>query len=262
METYKLLSGEDVQFVRPKGPVGSFLRRVERAAVDPVVSVQEITDLVYGTENPMLDVTSFPGRAVVTRAVHENPVWWVLQDLIGRKRVATGHLDLAAARARYTMTVPQAAERHGVHESAIRQAIAARRLPAWKDGGNWMLAPSDVEAFRVARRGPKPRAELEGGAELAARVGSAPGVSFRVKGASVDGEKVGDLRDGKIPPGWSSIGVLVSKGQKARFFRLEPSPDADEVALEGFYLRGPFKVAETINNARRAGEAFKSFGPA
>ncbi|KYF76558.1 hypothetical protein BE17_10810 [Sorangium cellulosum] len=55
------------------------------------------------------------------------------------------------------ITVPEAARRLGVGDSAIRQAIKVGRLRAQKDGGTWYVDPDAVAAYRVSNRGPRPK---------------------------------------------------------------------------------------------------------
>jgi hypothetical protein len=105
---------------------------------------------------------------------------------------------------------------------------------------------------------------------LRCRAGSAPGVSFRVKapervelggGAEGSSEELGILR-------WKRVGVISGAvrangaPKSFRFWVLEPGPTESEIELAGFYVRGPFKVVERINNDRRAREAWAAFRPA
>lgn len=251
---YKLLSGETINVPPQEADRDAFYRRALDAASDPRVSVQEMYDLVYGLENPMLDKTIMPGRATVTLAVHNDPLWIVLQDLIGRKRIATGHLDLARSNARYTMTVSEAAKKLGVSSSAVRQAIAARRLDAIKPAGEWLLDPNAVEAYRVAEH----KAHPQRGEQLEARIGSVQGLTFRIRGASVEGSREGAVRAGMIPAGWESIAVQVITKDRPRFFRLRPGRQQNELKEGGFYLRGPFDIAEHVEEQVTAVDAFKA----
>src|SRR5262249_7214209 len=104
LQIYELLSGETIEYPTPEDELARFIERARAGVSDPRVSEADLTALVYGLENPLLDKIIMPGRAVVTRAVFANPVWHMLCDLIGRKRVQAGTLDLGRAEARYTMT--------------------------------------------------------------------------------------------------------------------------------------------------------------
>ena len=81
-ERYTTILGEVIEYPAPSSEVAAFLERVKRAAHDPSVSEAQLSELVYGRENPVLDQTIFPGRGAVTKAVHANPVWPVMQDLL------------------------------------------------------------------------------------------------------------------------------------------------------------------------------------
>jgi excisionase family DNA binding protein len=215
--------------------------------------------LIYGRTNPLLDHAMVPGHSMVTAAVFENPIYHVLTDLLGRKRVQVGTLDLAAARARFTMTVGEAAERLGVNATAVRKAIAARRLVAWKDGPAWWLDPTTVDSFQLARRGLPPRLEV--------RMGNAPGVALRVKyPGDLEGEDrpAANTVAGTITH-WKRVAVLTSmerddgeKGQ--RLFILEPGGKESEVKAGDFYVRGRF-TTKKVNSSERAREQWKEFEP-
>ena len=251
-EKYTLLSGEEVEFPTPTGQLAEFLKSVHEAMLRPNVTAAWLQEYIYGVENPLLDKTILPGRAVVTKAVYENPVWHVLGDLIGRKRVAEGSLNIAAATKRYTMTVPEAASRLGIHESAVRQAIAARRLTSWKHGARHYLAPEEVANYRPSPAGPPPM--------LRVRVGSSPGARFSIK--QVGGNMLLDSPgspDAAVVGSWKRVAVLAGTKDKVRCWILEPGDVQDEIAFEGFFVRGRFRIVEKINNEVRARETFKAF---
>lgn len=101
-------------------------------------------------------------------------------------------------------------------------------------------------------------------AGLEVRMGSKEGVSFRLKAVRqlVDSTKEGSVRTGVLSEGWQQIAVMAGKGDEARMFVLEPAPGEDEtLGFKGFYVRGPFKITEKINNQRKAYERWKAFEP-
>lgn len=263
---YTLLSGETVEFTAPTGTLGAFVKRVLAAAKDPAVTERELTDLVHGPDNPMLDPGVVPGRMVATAEVYRDPLFHVLLDCVARKRLPPG-TGVVPARARYTMTVPDAAKQLGISESAIRQAIYASRLRARKDGGTYYLDPASVAGYRVSRRGPRRREGGHKGAPggiLEARIGSAPDASFRVKHTREEfelEEKHGAEWVGTIPGGWHRIGVLGTSKDRSRFWEIEPADGESVLHFEGFYLRGGFRIVETVSSTPKARAAFRGFEP-
>lgn len=254
-ETHRLLSGETIEYERPTGPLAAFLRRVRDAVNDPRVTETELSALIYGTENPLLDQSVLPGRGVVTRAVFADPVYHLMLDLLSQKRVQEGTLDVDKAAARYTLTVAQAAERAGVHESAIRQAIAANRLSAWKRGTRLYLAEDDVDAYKPARHGPAPPLEVCFGSKEGARL------SIKHDGGELVTEKAGAIHTGHLER-WKRAAVLAGSGDKVRFWQLEPGEELEEIGHAGFYVRGRARVVAKENNPQKARDAFIAFGVA
>ena len=157
MNTYRLLSGQNIEYPDPSPPVARFLARVRLAANDPNVSLSGLIELIYGPDNPLLDNMMLPGRSMVTKAVFANPVYHVMADQIGVKEVQLGLLDMNAARECYTLSVPQAAKRLGITPSAVRSAINAHRLAGMYDNGQWWIRPESVDSYKVSTRGPKRR---------------------------------------------------------------------------------------------------------
>jgi excisionase family DNA binding protein len=159
MATHTTLTGHAIEF-EAGGTFRAFLARLHGMLDDARVTDQEMIGVAYGRENPVLDHAFFPGRGCVTREVLEDPRYAVVADLLARKNVAVARLSIESLAEQYSLSVAQAAERIGVHESAVRQAIAARRLPSWLKAGRHHLAPSAVDAFALAtggkRRGPQP----------------------------------------------------------------------------------------------------------
>ncbi len=246
MLRHKLISGEEVE-VDESPEILAFIRRVRDLVNDPSASEDALVDVIYGKENRLLDQTIFEHRGAVTKEIVAKPAYLVLTDLLGQKRAMLGTLDVVQSAERYTMTVAEAAEKLGVHESAVRQAIAAGRLSSWKREGRHYLAPTEVENYQVSNRGPT-RAPIE---IMAGRDKPRKGCSFLVKFPG--SEPIASQS-------WNRIAVFISVGPKARFFELKPQPDGDEeVRQEGFFVRGAFKVAKTDNNAARAGKLFREF---
>ncbi|MCC6552224.1 MAG: helix-turn-helix domain-containing protein [Polyangiaceae bacterium] len=263
---YTLLSGKTIDLPALPADLAAFLLRVVAASKDPAVSERELGDLVLGPENPLLDAGVVPGRTVVTAGVYRDPVFHVMLDCLARKRLGPG-AGVLPARARYTMTVPDAAAQLGISESAVRQAICSSRLRARKDGGTYYLDPQSVAAYRVSRRGPRRRdagqRSAPGGA-LRARIGSRPDASFRVKhpGEALEVEEGrGSEWTFTIPAGWHRAAVLATSKDRSRYWEIEPAEGESTLSFEGFYLRGGFHVIEVVSASPKARSAFRAFEP-
>ncbi len=258
MERYTTIAGEVIEYQTPAPEVARFLARVVDATNDPSVTEAQLTELIYGVENPILAQGILPNHGVVTREVFADPLYHVLTDLLGRKRVQMGTLDPELARDEYTVTITEAAERLGVHPSAVRQAVQAHKLDAIKKGKTWLLKPSSVESYDRSRR-----ASPRGGAPPAvvASVGNVPGMSLRIRvegGELRETGREGKRIEGEIPT-FERIAIL--SGDKAkesyRYFELEPAEVEDELRFGPFFVRGRFAVVRKENNPRKANEAWK-----
>lgn len=267
LERHTTIAGEVLEYPRPGPELARFLARVHAAANDPRVSEHELVELIYGRENPLLDLTIFPGRGAVTRAVFENPVYHVMLDLLDAKRVQAGTLDPERAAGRYTMTVTEAAEQLGVSTSAVRQAIERGQLASWKKGPRLhLLDPHSVATYRdhVQRRGPKPEPALR------VRMGSAAGASLRVKAAGLEVEREEKLAGGgkaidAVVPRFARVAIAYSgkRSNGSKFNHLlvlEPADDVDDLEpVDGFTVVGRFRVAEKITDPEEASKRFRSF---
>lgn len=151
--SYTTVMGHEIRLdVAPK--VAAFLGRMELLAGDRATTEQTMIGVAYSTENPMLDQSPFPGRGGITKEVLADPAYRVMTDLLFRKRIAERKIDIEKIAARYTMTIAEAAAERGVHESAIRQAIASVRLASWYRDGRHYLDPRAVRALEVGTRAP------------------------------------------------------------------------------------------------------------
>ncbi len=247
---YEFLSGEDFATSDADPQVLAFIKRLQGLVDDPTVNESGFVEVLHGLDNPLLDKELMPGRACVTRAVFANPLYHVMNDILGRKRIAIGSLDMDAVRERYSMTVKEAAAKLGLHENAIRQAIAARRLASVKVKGEHRLDPAHIANYKTSPRG-RP-------APLVVVYGSTPGARLSFK---TDGELVEDGADGAIKrghvEGWTTAKVLAGSKEKVRFWRLEPGPDVTEIGFSPFSVKGRFTVVELVNNAAEARATFK-----
>lgn len=256
--SYTTISGEVIEYEAPNSLEAAFLARVTDAVHDPNVGEAELTELIYGKENPILDQTVLPHHGVVTKLVFANPLYHVMTDLLARKRVAAGTLDVARAADRFTMTVNEAAEKLDVHPSAIRQAIAGKKLAAQKKGGTHYIDPRSVDAYRVSRRGPKPRPTLD------VTLASDSTGSMRIKPEIEVTRRfsIGETRctEGVID-GYERAAIIYGPKGSYRTVVVEPAGEDSQVVFGHAMVHGRFRVVHTYNNSARASEVFKSFDP-
>ena len=247
MIDYETMSGGRLELPDPTPALAVFLGRLRDALADEDLSLAAFTTLAYGVQNPLLDTTSSPGRAIVTAEVHASPYYHALADMLVRKQTQQDSR-------RFTMKVIEAAAALGYSEGAVRQAIAGGRLAARKVGGVYLVDRDAVAAYDTSkRRGPVTGAKATATAEVTAlevRAGSRPGASFRIKGALIEGTKDGSVRTGTVR-GWTGLAVLSSVKEKgARYWELAPDASAEpaELAFHEFYVRGRFRIVDKSNN--------------
>jgi excisionase family DNA binding protein len=257
MESYTNLAGEVLEYESPPAKVAAFLARVIDATHDPGVTEAAMTELVYGPENPILAQGVLEHHGVVTKEVFENPLYHVMTDLLGRKRVQAGTLDPPKAREEYTVTIAEAADQLGVHPSAVRQAVHAKTLDAIKVGGSWRLKPSSVASYRVSRRSPAGRSEPV----ATAVVGSVDGASFRLKilGGKLTETGRHDRRVEGTIDRFDRMAVISGPKGKYRFFEIEPAATDEAIEFGPFFVKGRYRIVTKENNPRRASEAWREF---
>lgn len=289
-QQYETISGEVLRFPRPVQAVADFLEQIWLDSQLSDVTADDLTQKVWSPDNPLMKKGPRPGQAHATLETYKHPVFRVMLDIIDRKRVATGSLDLSAARARYTFTVDQAAEQLAIDAATVRRAIREGRLAAWKDRSTYWLDPSAVENYRVSTRGRRAEVQISQGGRgvpvdpdlirradlrfvpgsLAVREGTEGNYSLRVKGAvknPPEGQNERDqVRSYLIAPPWREIAVIRTKKAENdhRLFILRPrEPEADGMdtglTFAGFHVRGHFEIVETVNNSREVLERWKSY---
>lgn len=253
-KTHHTVSGHTIELdASPK--VTSFLDRLRAMVDDQTVSEQAMIGLAYSTENPFLDHAMFPGRGAVTKDVLANPAYAVMTDLLFRKHVAIEGIDVEKLAKRYSMSIAEAAAELGIHVSAVRQAIAAKRLASWMKDGRHYLDPRDVKAFQVGTRGPEARVSIHGPLEVC--VGHKKGVSFSLKAPKpiVGVRRVeGNVMTGVVRE-WHRVVVrTTSETGSVRSFVLEPAKEPNTLTFNEFYVRGNFDIVEKANSRAKAEE--------
>ncbi len=277
---YKTREGEGVTIPPLSPEADQFLERVEAAVTVEAMDGVAMVELVWGTENPLLERNpANPGLPFATRETYDHPAFQRMLQLIDRKREILGNLDFAAVEPRYIVTVPEAAQILGIHETSVRQAIRGHRLAGIKKGTTYFLDPASVESYRVSTRGKEAKVQETEHAKvgflpgaLHIREGAAGNYTLQVK--STGGlAKAGNRKFGKassvwenvLPAGWKQVYVLTGKKQesKYRLFILEPGkPDPEKdmgLSFAGFHVRGEFEVVSHENNPRKALEEWKGF---
>lgn len=258
MPVHTATTGERIEYTASP-PLADFFARARIAAADPTVGIAAMVELLYGEENPLLTRGVLPGRGYVTREVLEDPAYRVMLDLLDQKRVQARTLDPGAAVEAHTVSVADAAKQLGISGSAVRQAIAAGRLPAVKISGQHWMQPAAIASYRVTRRGPPP-AEARAPA-LRVTVGTEgngvlqvrhDGVMDSVQGTA--GVAIGEIT------GWTWCVVKLARKDRGsmRLLFLEPGQEAAELTLGSLSVRGRFRVARRVNNAKAAAEAWRA----
>lgn len=255
---YQTVSGHVID-LSPSSEVRAHLDELQRMASDPGVPEATFIATAYGPTSPIMDPNVMPGVGMVTAAVMAKPEYAVVRDLYYRKSLASRGIPLESVERQYTLTPADAAERLGIHVSAVRQAIASGRLPSWIKDGRHYLHPDTVRAFAPERRGPAPEGhavhvifgsdgehvlKLKADAPLLHRARVAP----HIEAADVDA-------------GWKRIAVLTvdKHHDKERLFILAPASTEDHVGLRTLRVSGRFRIVEKINNAREARRVWKEF---
>jgi hypothetical protein len=98
MPIHTTLAGERIRYPVPNRAMAAFLSQLDSAFWDSEVSNGEFFELLYRDTHPRRDRTIVPGRALVTKAVQENPVWSVMIDLARHKQDAAPSKQADPAR--------------------------------------------------------------------------------------------------------------------------------------------------------------------
>jgi hypothetical protein len=285
-KTHTTIMGHTIEYeATPK--VTAFLKRLLEIANDPEATENDLVGVAYSSENPFLDHKMFPGRGGVTREILDSPVYAVMTDIIFRKRIAQDGVDVEKLLARYSMSVGEAAAELGIHESAVRQAIGAKRLASVLRDGKHYLDPRALTSFEVSNRGPRKRTapaepvpEIEHpdppidreavlgerpeseGAELDVVLGHEKGLGLKIRPSLPKVERLaGNRMHGRLERGWKRAVVMTTgQGGTRRAFVLEPGPEENEIKHGAFAVRGRFVVAEKGNTPSKADEIWDNVG--
>src|SRR5262249_26690641 len=155
--------------------------------------------------------------------------------------------DVEKIAAQYSMTVAEAAAELGIHESAVRQAIAAKRLASWIKNGQHFLDPRALRSLEVGASRPTARettSTVVSVAPLDILLGQTKGVSLKVRGpAHVETlERISaNVLHGRLEH-WKRVVVKTTADGSLRAFVLEPGSDENELAHGPFRVSGRFAI--------------------
>jgi len=265
---YRTLAGDELDYPAPSEQLARFLDRVTEAANDPAIEAGEMTDLIYGPDNPLLgpSTSALPERRSVSRETWANPTWHMMLDLLEAKRIAV-------AESSSTMSLEEAGALLGITEDAVRKAAIAGTLDGEKRANRWYVTPGSVATYRdrVRRRGRWPATPLlircgtENGYSLKTKTAK-PGTKKRVRRHVVD-VTISDFERMLIRLRWTN-----AKGERTRrVLVLEPDPSTEPWTFtwpprsDGkplFFIKGRFRFAEKFNNPAKAAAAWKEIEPA
>lgn len=249
------VSGHRIEFPDPDPKLARFLRKVQETLDDKKTTEDDLTALIYGSENPILDHGLVPGRATVTRDVFDNPVYHVLSDLLWRKGIQQRGIDVEKVAKRYTLTVKEAGELCGISPGAVRQAIHARRVASWVKDGEYFLDPNGLTPLqRSAKRGPMPAIAEP----LTVRAGGGKEQLHIHHPGGLLPEKARDTIETTIPR-WRRVAVLTAGDSKLRMYVIEPSEEPNEINFYAYHVKGNFKIVEKFNSPKAAREAWEAF---
>lgn len=262
---YTTASGHTLD-IDPTSADYAFLERLERESVR---GSNAMITLAYSHENPFLDTTTHPSLGVVTKETLENPAYRAMTDILFRQKMVEAGVTLQELAAQHTVTVAEAAIKLGVHESAVRQAIAAQRLASWVKNGKHFLKPSAVEAFQrtssiTSKRGPAPAA-LRPGREpsreacFVVLIGTVPEGTLKIAGHRelTDEKRARGLIEGRVE-NTQALGIMSESktdGATFRLVSLDPSERAQEVRLGSLFVTGRWRLLH-VNNGRAARRAW------
>lgn len=292
-KSYRTVNGQTLEYeATPK--VAAFLRRLEEGVDNPKVGEQELVGLAYSSENPFLEHTMFPGRGAVTKEVLANPAYHVMTDLLFRKRMAERKFDVSKLAAKYTVSIPEAAEQLNINENAVRKAIASGRLPSWvKEDGRQYIDPKSLETIEVGTRGPKkgsykapeqgsePRepgeertiklrderledavAHTNGEVEaepLDVIMGQEKDAGLKVSVEAEDVERIAGNRKHGCIRQWRRVAVMTKGiGGTRRVYVLIPGRKENAITIGPFAVRGRFDIESRVTSPTRIDAAWKA----
>lgn len=142
MASHECINGLLIEYPDPDTRLARFIEKVGATE-----EYAQALSLMYSNENPIMRRHPIIGSEA-TKETLRDPVYRVLTDTVDRKRISEQGVDVSKIASGYTLTVAEAAERLGAHESTVRKAIREGRLACWVKEGVYYLHPKWVEQFR------------------------------------------------------------------------------------------------------------------
>ena len=158
---YKTLLNQIIDYSQSSAEVLTFLESVLEAFHNKAVSEKNLVNLVWSPLNPLLKTDLIPGKVFATKETYEDPAFRIIDDLIDRKRLEAEHLDLEAVKAKFSMSVKEAAHQLAVDVTTVRRAFHDEKMAGILVKGKIMLDPHSVAAFQVSNVGMRARNRLQ-----------------------------------------------------------------------------------------------------
>jgi hypothetical protein len=151
MKTYTTIHGRTLIMNPSSEALARLLERMMLAVEDPNISIDMMERWVYGADNPLLDHTTMPGKSLFTREMFRDPHHRIMIDLLSRKQMKLGQLDLGKVHAQFVHDVPTSAGELGISVAEVLQAIEEWQLSAFVRDGNWWIDPHSYIIFRARK---------------------------------------------------------------------------------------------------------------
>ncbi len=240
MVEHRCINGRILTF-DASAEVQAFLSEVAQASEDPTWTESAVRAFIFGESNPLWVGA---GYSYFRGDVLEQPAFRVALDLLDRKRIESGTLNLDAATARYSMTVSEAAEFLGIRDSAVRTAVAAFRLPCWMKNGQIFLDPATVRSYQASRRGRPPQIRITSGSDTNGRL--------RVC-VEDDDRKIAEPggTESRTVETWTRVFAILDEDREQRclFWELIPGGPERTIGRDTLLVEGRFTIVRHLTGA-------------
>ena len=253
---HETLYHEIIDYSHASQELLAFLKSLFEAYENKAVDEKSLTSLIWSPINPLLRTDLIPGKAFATKETYEEPLFHIMIDLLSRKRMKEGNLDIEAVKAKYSMSVKEAKEVLGVDATTVRKAFHDRKIAGMLVKGKIWLNPDSVKTFRVSNIGLRAKK----GNELRLTIGHNAKSIFKVKPEikviNQRGKGKNLLLDGVLYP-FVEAAILCGSKEKPRFYRIVSSRQTNAIKISDFSVTGRFEVTQKINNPQQARATFE-----